>query len=39
MGSLDVERVYKVTVVVQWFECRTCNHKVVGSNPTKLTLA
>ena len=23
--------------VVKWLDCWTCNHKVVGSNPTKLT--
>ena len=26
-----------VPTVVKWLDCRNCNHKVVGLNPTKVT--
>ena len=32
MSSNQVE-----VIVVQWLKCRTCSHKIEGSNPTKLS--
>ena len=30
--NIQTKTIIKVTVV-RWLDCRTCNHKVVGSNP------